>query len=450
MTLIVTILGAVLAVFIVIVLHEAGHFFVAKALGVRVLRFSIGFGKALWSCHDRSGTEYVIAILPLGGYVKMLDDREMQVSSRESKRAYNRQPLLSRIAIVLAGPLANFLLAILVFWGVFLLGVSYVKPVIGEVLPGSIADRAGLKSGEVIQAVNRHPTHGWQAVLTAMVERVGSPRPVAIRVESSDHSLQTHDLSLQDWKLAGKEPDVLGSLGITPFQPLFLAVIEKVMPHSPAEQNGLEPGDRIEGFKDQPPMDWPALAKKIQDMPNQKVILTIARGQSKSDVTLQLGAQSEQNHETGYLGVEVKPPVWPKEMIVTTHYSLLSAWEPAWMETWNLTRFNAIVLAKMVKGKISLATLGGPITIFRSAGAASQAGLRVYLSFIAFISVTLGFINILPIPGLDGGHFLFHVIESIIRRPISEKYQALLVKIGIVVILLLIIQGTINDIVRLF
>lgn len=445
MELFITVIGAIMAVFVVIVLHEAGHFAVAKAFGVKVLRFSIGFGKPLWSHVSRSGTEYVIALLPLGGYVRMLDDREMHVSQADSRHAYNRQPLLVRMAIVLAGPVTNFLLAVLVFWIIFLQGVAYIKPVIGKVTPQSIAEQSGLRAGDTITAINGHPIHAWQEVVTTLVGQIGDKQQIEITTQS-----QTHLLSLHDWRLKGNQPDPLENLGIVPFQPEFPAIVDKVLPASPAARNGLRAGDQIVALNKQPISDWPALADYIHHHPNQEISLTIKQNQTSRDVNIQLDNKINKGQAVGYLGVEAKSPAWPKEMLETHHYSVLSAWAPAWLQSWELTTFNAAVLGKMIQGKISVQTLGGPITIFRSAGAASQAGLQAYLNFIAFISVTLAFINILPIPGLDGGHFLFQVIEGIIRKPISERYQMFFLRIGIILIVLLILQGTVNDIMRLF
>lgn len=449
MELLVTVIGAVLAVFLVIVIHESGHFFVAKAFGVKVLRFSIGFGKPLWSKVSKSGTEYVLAILPLGGYVKMLDDREVQVSQQESQYAYNHQPLLVRMAIVLAGPITNFLLAIVVFWIIFLMGVTYVKPIVGQVVPGSIADRSGIKQGDVIRSVQGKKVEQWQQVLTRLIEEMGRSK-LKIITQAPGQTPQEHNVSLHNWRLKDIEPDPLNSVGIIPFQPPIPAIVSKVVTNSPASRSGLQEGELIIEANGQPVQDWPALAEIIRTHPNQEISLTVQKADTVRHLKVQLDNRSNKGQAVGYFGVEVKMPEWPADTLIKPHYSIISAWVPALQQAWYLTIFNGIVLAKMIGGKISLQTLGGPITIFRTAGAASQAGLKVYLGFIAFISVTLGFINILPIPGLDGGHFLFQIIEGIIRRPISERYQMLLLRLGIILIILLIAQGTINDVRRMF
>jgi regulator of sigma E protease len=448
MGILLTVIGAVMAVFIVIIIHEAGHFFVAKAFGVKVLRFSIGFGPSLWTRIGRTGTEYVLAMFPLGGYVRMLDDREMHVSQADSRRAYNRQPLWIRMAIVLAGVVTNFLLAIIIFWIIYLSGISYVKPIIGKVTPESIAARAGLQPGETIKAINGSPTQGWEEVVTEMISQIGNSKTLTITTQPKNSSeLQSHSISLQNWRLNGTRPDPLGSLGIEPFQPEFPAIVEKVRSNSPASRSGLQSGDQIVGLNHQPIAGWPALSAYIHQHPNQEVSLSVKQGEVVRELNVQLDNQGQ---STGYLGVEVKIPQWPPELIESPHYSVISAWVPAINRVVELTVFNAAVLGKMLSGKISLQTLGGPITIYHTAYNASKAGVQVYLAFIAFISLTLGFINILPIPGLDGGHFLFQVIEGIIGRPISEKYQMMLLKIGIILIIFLLVQGTVNDIMRMF
>ncbi|MBS0352201.1 MAG: RIP metalloprotease RseP [Proteobacteria bacterium] len=443
------IIGAILAVFLVIVIHEFGHFLVAKMCGVKILRFSIGFGKSLYTHVSRGGTEYVLAILPLGGYVKMLDDREFHVSQTDSQRAYNRQPLYIRMAIVLAGPVTNFLLAVVAFWIIFSMGVTYIKPVVGQVRAQSVAEQAGIKPGDTIVAIDGRKVRQWQQVMVTFIERIGWVQPVYITTEKNGVAEQ-HQISLKQWRISGSQPDPLDSLGITPYQPAIPAIVDKIMAHSPAQRSGLQPGDQIVKVDDHPVSDWQTVADFIKQHPNQESALTISRNNQTKLVNVQLDSQTINRQRAGYLGVIVKIPPWPAQMIDSTHYSLITAWAPALQQSWELTKFNCIVLAKMFSGKISMQTLGGPITIFRSAGAASEAGLKVYLNFIGFISVTLAFINILPIPGLDGGHFLFQLIEGLIGRPISEKYQNLLLKLGIIVIILLVLQGTVNDIIRLF
>ncbi len=450
MELLITILGAILAIFFVILIHESGHFMMAKMLKVGVLRFSIGFGKPLWKYQSKAGTEYVLALLPLGGYVKMLDEREGNVDPVDIPKSFNRQSLVKRMAIVIAGPLMNFILAMVCFWLIYLLGVTTVKPVIGQIIPDSVAEKSGLKAGDELITVSGRPTNDWESVLSHLINQIGSHLKTTVIVLNPQSEKETYSLDLNNWKLDGKDQDPLRDIGIIPFQPKFPALIAKVLPNSPAEHADLLAKDQIVGLDNKEMKDWPSLSQEIKNRPNQEIILNLNHEGREFQKKVYLGAQQEGGKKVGYLGVAVQQPEWPKNMLHKQNYNALTAWIPAYQQTADLIGFNFIVLVKMVTGKIGLSTLGGPISIFKTAGEASQAGFKIYVSFIAFISVTLGFINILPIPALDGGHLLFQVVEGIIRRPIPDNYQNLLLRMGIILIILLILQGTINDLVRLF
>lgn len=449
MGLLITILGAISAVFIVVLIHEWGHFLVAKWMNVQVLRFSIGFGKALWKHNSKSGTEYRLAWLPLGGYVKMLDSREDKDSPDLSK-AFDRQPLYKRMAIVLAGPVMNFILAVLCFWLIYLSGVTTLKPIIGQVTPHSVAEQSGLMAGDQIIKVDGHLTKDWEAVLNRLVDQLGHPEKTVLTVQNQNNLQTDKYIDLSHWKISGKEQNPLEEIGITPFEPAFPAIVAKVLPNSPAEKAGINPQDHLLAINNKLLKDWPNIAEEVKNRPNQEIVLKLDRQDNVLQKKVVLGSQIENAKKMGYLGVEVAKPIWPQNMLLKQRYNGLTAWSPALQQTVHLVVFNVIVLGKMIGGNIGLSTLGGPITIFKTAGEASQAGLKTYINFIAFISVTLGFINILPIPGLDGGHFLFQVIEGIIRRPLPEVYQSWLIRIGILLIIFLILQGTVNDLLRLF
>ncbi len=447
----ITILGAILTIFFIILFHECGHFFAAKMCGVKVLRFSIGFGKSICLFRDRSGTEYVLGILPLGGYVKMLDDKETSVSGEALKSSYNRQRLPIRMFIVIAGPLANFLLAFLILWIVYLQGISYVRPVIGQVTPDSMAAQANLKPDDLIVKVDEQYVDNWQDVLSALIKRVGSQDKVIIITHPlKREELEMHNLSLVNWKLTSPKTDFFKDLGFQPYQPKFPAIIVKVLSNSPAAQSELQSGDEIMSLNGQTVTNWLDFVKEIQRLPHEKVQLLVKRNKRPYRVDLQIGDKKIRGHAVGYLGVEARVPQWPKELMLKRHYSFGEASGKAFQQVQRLIEFNLTVLEKIIRGKISINLLGGPITIFEGAGEASQQGLGVYLSFVAFISVSLGFINILPIPGLDGGYLLFHFIEAIFRRPIPDSYQVLFWRIGIFLVIFLIVQATINDMVRLF
>ena len=452
MNMILMILGAIAAIFMVIVLHEAGHFFMARRFGVKVERFSIGFGKVLWSRRDQKGTEYCLSLLPLGGYVKMLGEGTQEIlSEAEKPYAFSHKPLLTRAAIVAAGPLTNFLLALILFWAVFLIGVERIKPVIGEIKPQSIAAVAGLKSGQTILSVDGHRTLSWQQVLIRLFYRLGDKGNVMIEAQSSPSASQLYALPLEQWHLNRENASIpFESLGLIPYEPLFPAVIKEIEKNSPAERAGLQPGDQIMRVDQQKVTSWPQLSLYLQQKPSETLLFQVKRNHQLFSMKVTLETKKSWGKSQGYLGVWIQPPEWPADMRVQEQYTLLTAWFPAADQVWTLTAFNAIVLGKMLIGKVSLGLLGGPISIFQQAGAASKAGWLPYLSFIAFMSVTLGFINILPIPMLDGGHLFFYSVEGLIRRPIPVNYQFFLLRLGLILLLWIMIQATINDIMRIF
>lgn len=448
---IITILTALLAIFSVIIIHELGHFFVAKWSGVKVLKFSIGFGKAIWSRKGKDGTEYVLAVLPLGGYVRMLGEDENGVDPADYQHAFSRQPLRKRMAIVAAGPIMNLILAVLLFYFVFMMGVTHIKPIVGQVRPHSIAAKAGLKKGDEIVKISYWHTPNWQRVMMALVLHFGDKGQLPITVRSKHaKQLTVLQLPLQNWQINQRNPQIFTSLGFSPFIPSIPAIIVKVSEDSPAAMAGLQANDRVLAVDNQPIADWSALLAKIQNSPGKKRQLLIQRDARQKIINVRIDSKKVGDKQIGFLGVYSLPPKWPPSVITKLQYNPITAWWPAVKETTRIFVFNAVVLAKMLIGKISLSALGGPITIARSAGQASYAGLTVYLGFIAFISITLAFINILPIPGLDGGHLFFQFIEAIFRRPLPLRVQMILLRIGLVILIWLMLQATLNDILRIF
>ncbi len=380
MSLFISILAAILAIVVIILIHELGHFTVAKCLGVKVLKFSIGFGKALWSHKGKDGTEYVLAVLPLGGYVKMLGEGDEPVSEEDIGRAYNRKPLLSRMAIVVAGPLTNFLLAACIFWVIFMMGVTHIKPIIGAVVPNSIAAKAGIQPRSELVKIDGKRTYNWQRVLIALVSRMGDKDQMVVKAKPPSAAFaKTYYLQLTNWSINQRSPELLKSLGMSPYQPKISPVIARVIKNSPAEKGGLKAGDRILRLNGRKINDWLTFVKAIQAYPDKQVNLTIRRNHQQRLLKLRTGARSIRGKQFGFLGVESQPPKWPPGMVQHIKYSVFSAWWPAISQVATLTAFNFLVLAKMLIGKISLLTLGGPITIFHTAGQASQMGLSVYL-----------------------------------------------------------------------
>ncbi|OGO90964.1 MAG: RIP metalloprotease RseP [Coxiella sp. RIFCSPHIGHO2_12_FULL_42_15] len=452
MQLAVSIIGAILAIFLIIIIHEMGHFFVARAFGIKILRFSLGFGKALYKRTGNDGTEYVLALIPLGGYVKMLGEADVQsVPQEEMHRAFHRKPLLVRMGVVLAGPVTNFILAILVFWAAYLIGMEHVKPIIGRIVPHSFAAAAGLKPGDRIVRVGETPTYHWQQVVMSLLTSMGNVKKAILWVEpKGTHRVIERRLDLSGWKLDKRNPQVFETLGLSPYFPPIKPIILKVLPESPAAKAHLKSHDLIVAVNGQRVKEWAQVTETVSQWPEKKIMVTVLRGQRTYEIPVYLGVQQRDKQKVGYLGVMVKAPKYPENMIHLERYNVLTAWVPATIKSWDLLKYNAIVLVKMMTAKLSFKTIGGPISIFQAAGQATQAGWGIYLSFIGFISLTVGFINLLPIPGLDGGHLLFQLIEGMIRRPVPEKIQQYGFTLGMLFVLLIVVHATINDLLRIF
>lgn len=449
MSLVISIVGAILAIFLIIVLHELGHFFVARLFGIKILRFSIGFGRALYTRVGRDGTEYVLALIPLGGYVKMQGEG-VGTHLPDNSRSFNAKPLWVRMAVVLAGPMTNFILAVVVFWAALLVGIGHVKPVIGEVIPGSFAAAAHLHAGDRIVRIDDESVRDWQQVMVALLSLMGDATPAPLWVlPQNSVTLVKRSIDLSSWRIDKRDPLLFESLGMLPYVPPARPVLLSILPKSPAVHSGLLAGDVIKAFNNRPITDWSVVAKAIAASPHQWMKLTVQRGTQRQTVLVKLGAQVREKKTVGYLGVMVVPPQYPASMIDIDHHTVLSAWKPALTKAWLFLQYNAIVLVKMITAKLSIKTMGGPISILQAAGQSTQAGWGVYLSFIGFISLTVGFINLLPIPGLDGGHLLFQLVEAIIRRPVPDKIQQHGLTIGLLFVLLLIVHATINDLLRI-
>lgn len=433
-------IAALFAIFIIILIHELGHFGVAKLFRVKVDKFSIGFGKALWSYRAKSGTEYVIAMIPLGGYVKMADE----------VNAYQNKSVWIRILIALAGPVTNFLLAIVIYWVLFMGGVTHIKPIVGKVIPNSIAANAGLQPGDQILQVGGMRTPGWQRVMLAIAAHLGNRGTLYIDVlQKSSTVPQQRQLSLANWQVNPQQPELLESLGIVPFRPKIPAVVGQVLANTPAALAGLKPNDYIVAVADKRTPYWENVIGFVQKHANKTVSFTVLRDDRVRKVSVTLAKRTEGGKPYGFLGVVVRLPSLSKDLIAREQYGPLSAIKPAVAETWTLIALHVGLLKKMVLGQLSTRMLSGPISIFRAAGQASQAGFKSYLAFIAFISAVIGFINLLPIPGLDGGHLLFYVIELVIGRPVPAVVQQWALLLGIFLLIFIILQATINDLLRI-
>ncbi len=444
------IVGTLVALGVLVTFHEFGHFWVARRCGVKVLRFSVGFGSPLFRWHDRQGTEFVIAAIPLGGYVKMLDEREGDVPPALLDSAFNRKSVRQRFAIVSAGPLANFLLALVFFWLLAMLGSEQIRPVIGAVEPGSLAAQAGLSVDQEIVAVNGKPVSGWGEVNLQLVRRLGESGQLDVTVRDVGGSSEKHlQISLQNWLKGVEEPDPITSLGIRPWRPQIVPVIAQLDPEGPAQAAGIRLGDRLLSLNQQPLDDWQQVIDAVRTLPGEPVSLQVERQGQRLDVSLTLATRGEGEVQRGYLGAGVEGGEWPAEMLREVSFGPLEAVAEGVRRTWTMSLLTLDSLKKMLFGELSVKNLSGPITIAKVAGASAQSGLGDFLNFLAYLSISLGVLNLLPIPVLDGGHLLFYLVEWVRGRPLSERVQGWGVQIGISLVVGVMLLALVNDLGRL-
>ena len=447
----ISLVSFLVAIGVLVAVHEFGHFWVARKLGVKVLRFSIGFGKPIWRWQkDPDGTEYVVSAIPLGGYVKMLDEREGPVPEEELPRAFNRQPVGSRIAIVAAGPLANFLFAIVAYWLVFVLGVEGLKPVVDEVAPESPAAMAGLRHGDEIVAVDGEATPTMNSVVQALLYKAVKGESVTLRVRDAQGIERHLVLALPPVGEEGGAPDLLEKVGITPLRPVVEPVIDEVLHGSAAERAGLRPGDRVVAIDGRPIERWEELVKYVQSHPGVEMVMEVERHGERHRITVVPETVSTEQGEIGRIGASVKPPpVLPERYRAVLQYSPLEAVAEAIRKTWEMSAMTVRMLGKMLVGQASLENVSGPITIAQYAGYTASVGLVQFIGFLAIISISLGVINLFPVPLLDGGHLLYYFIELVKGSPLSEQAQILGQRIGIALLVSLMALAFYNDIVRL-
>lgn len=439
-----------IAISVLVAFHEYGHFLIARACHVKVKRFSIGFGKIIWSRTDKKGTEFALSILPFGGYVKMLDERIEPILPQEKRYAFNYKPIWQRGAIIFAGPAFNFIFAILGYWLILMIGVTNVIPMIGQVTPNSIAAQAGLKSQQQIIKINQETVYSWQDVAITLLNAVGTPQLMPITVQ--DHAEKQHDyqLNLTQWHYQGSDMKLLESLGIKPYEPQIPAIIGDVKEDSPAGEAGLLAGDRIKAVNDKPVIEWQAVSDAIQKLPNVTITLTILRDGKLMHKKILVGRRNlSKNHAIGYIGVQSQPFTWPDKMKITERYSFLPALGHACSKTYQMSVTTLEMMGKMITGKLSVKGMSGPVGIAQSAGDSAKLGFVQFVSFLSVISISLAVLNLLPIPILDGGQLLFLLIEAIIRRPVSEKIQEASVKIGILILLGVMLLALYNDLSRI-
>lgn len=444
------ILGTLVALGVLVTIHEFGHFWVARRCGVKVLRFSVGFGTPLLRWRDRLGTEFVLAAIPLGGYVKMLDEREGDVPDALLSQSFTRKSVKQRIAIVAAGPLANFILAFAFFWLLAMLGSQQVRPVIGAVEPDSLAAAAGLEVGQEIVAVDGEPTTGWAAVNLQLVRRLGETGTLDLLVREADSSVDSpRQVQLSQWLQGASEPDPIKALGIAPWRPQIAPLLAQLDPEGPASAAGLKLGDRLLALDNVVLDDWQQLVERVRTRPAQQVQLRVLRDDQVFEVSLTLAQRGTGETRTGYLGAGVQAAAWPAEMLRQVSYGPLEAVVEGARRTWTMSVLTLDSLKKMLFGELSVKNLSGPITIAKVAGASAESGLGEFLNFLAYLSISLGVLNLLPIPVLDGGHLLFYLVEWARGRPLSERVQAWAMQVGISLIIGVMLLALVNDLSRL-
>lgn len=450
MTIFITLISFIVAISILVAIHEYGHYIVAKKLGVKILRFSIGFGKPLWTKRfGKDQTEFVIATLPLGGYVKMLDKRERDVEAYEEHREFTRQSVWTRIAIVAAGPIFNFLFAIAAYWLMFVVGVSGVKPIIGEIDADGLAKQAGLVSGYEIVAINNNKTPIWDVAVKNIIPAIVDRSQAVLELKDKDgHTInRTLDFSATTGEI--KVEKLFKQLGFKPWRPIIEPIVGMVVKDSPAENAGFKINDRVIEVNNISTPDWVDVVDIVSSKPAEIIQVVILReGQRKK---LQVIPEKIERNGiiVGRVGLGHKTgSSYPNDMRVTYGYNIFESIPRAFSRTWDFSLLTLKMMGKIFTGEISIKNLSGPVSIAQYAGFSASAGLARFLDFLAIVSISLGILNLLPIPILDGGHLTYYMIEVVRKKPVSDETQEFASRIGIVLLFSLMAVALYNDILR--
>lgn len=444
-------LALLLTLGLLIAFHEFGHFWTARKLGVKVLRFSVGFGKPLWM--RKSGpdqTEYVLAAFPLGGYVKMLDEREGEVAEGELHRAFNRKSVWRRFAIVAAGPIFNFIFAILAFWLMYLIGVPGVAPIVGEVTPKSVAAIAGFQSGDRIVEINGLKTPTWSVARFNLLDAALNTDDVSFQVQGESGQLHTIQISVADISSEIKQKQLLTHLGLAPIRPVLPAVLGELSPDGPAELAGLKTGDRILRVNDEHISDWMAVVNLVRAHPGQEILFEVERDGLSKVIRVNTESKTTDSGNIGRIGAAPAPagPL-PPELLAREEYPVFESLTVAVAKTWQLSALTLRMIGKMIVGEVSVKNLSGPITIATYAGYTASIGFTAFLYFLAVVSISLGVLNLLPVPMLDGGHLMYYLVEMVKGSPVSDVLQMKMQQIGIAFLLVLMSLALYNDVMRL-
>ncbi|MBT73116.1 MAG: RIP metalloprotease RseP [Gammaproteobacteria bacterium] len=457
---IISVLALIVTLGILVTIHEFGHFWVARRCGVKVLRFSIGFGRAVKTWIGKDGVEYVLAPIPLGGYVKMLGQEDTtltdasEVPVNERHHSFACKSLWQRMAIVAAGPVANFLLAIFIYWVINIsYGINGIAPIINGVSSNSAAQLAGLEVGDEILAVDGQPTIIWQQVTLRMLGRLGETGELVFSVDPADSSnIRDVRIPIQAWMGGDTEPDPVTNLGIVRIE--IPALIGGTIAGGRAEFGDLQTGDEVLSVNGEPILGWTHWVQVIRNSPELDLDVIVQRNGSETGLELRPElVRGEDGRAIGSIGAYLQETslseILPPEALRAIHFGPLTAIQPALQETWDKSVFVLVSLKKMVIGLISVKNINGPITIAQVAGETASYGLNVYLGFLALLSISLGVLNLMPIPVLDGGHLIYYMIEAVIRRPVPERIQAWGLQLGLLLISGIMVLALYNDFVRI-
>ncbi|MFZ5493680.1 MAG: RIP metalloprotease RseP [Pseudomonadota bacterium] len=439
------------AIGVLVSVHEYGHFWAARRAGVRVLRFSVGFGKPLWRRVDRHGTEFVIAAIPLGGYVKMLDETEAPVPEAQRDQAFNRKPVAARMGVVAAGPMANLLLAFVFYWAMFMAGTYGQRPLVGAVLPDTPAAAAGFRVGDVLRAVDGRPVRTWEDALLRLMPAAIDGRSVSIEVGTVDGaSPQTRTLDLARLDYRAEDPDVMRHVGLAWRGPRIAPEVGEVLAGGVAAQAGVVAGDVLLAADGEPLADWGDWVRVVRAHPDQPLRLRLRRAGSELDLTLTPQAVQEDGQRIGRVGLAPKPVTAQfDDYYVRLHYGPIDSAGEALRKLRDMTVLTGEVIWRMLTGSASSRNISGPLSIAEFAGQSARLGAAQFLSFLGLVSLSLGLLNLLPVPVLDGGHLLYYSAEWVRGRPLPERLRMLGQQVGLAALLALTVLAFYNDITRL-
>jgi regulator of sigma E protease len=434
-----SLLAFIVAISILVAIHEYGHYIVGRWAGMKVLRFSVGFGKPIWTwVRGADRTEYCISAIPLGGYVRFLDGREGPVAPEDEGRAFDHRPVPARIAVLLAGPLFNFIFAIFAYWLLSMDGVPALRPAVGEVTPQSYAAEAGLETGDQIVAIGDTPTDSWQQALMAMFDNMVAEGRIPMTLEDQRGQRRQAVIRVGDDSARLTEPGLLfDGIGFRPGAPPV--VLDDPVENEAAEKAGIRKGDRIVSVNGEPILGFVDLVTAVNERPGERVDIGLVRDGRLENFSLVIGSREVEGQTSGFLGVRA----------LLDELGPMQAVPRAVSDTWQQTTFTVRMLARMVTGDVSFKNVSGPINIAQFAGDSAQRGLRYFLGFLAMISISLGVLNLLPVPVLDGGQIVYQTVEWIKGSPLSERSQILGQQFGILALILLMSFAFYNDIARI-